>query len=308
MLLSEMKKQASSFIQDKYRTARLILTDVTPAELLTEEATNNDPCGPDARTMAKISEAAYDIDDYWRIVDILHQRLYIIIDLKQWRQHYKSMVLLDFLLTHGPESIVEEFLCDVEVIQDLSTFKHIDERGFDWGATMQKRGERILQLLEDEEFLKDERLKAYKLSNEIQGFGNLNISPSSSRMPRTSSFSSYSSSSSSAWTESEEVRLELQPINREIFHGNSPVSQEKPNSPLMNGENIGGTHLWDTPIEETGSLLDPENNEEAVISSKPNSNSSPGRRDGGKKAVFQSITNVGKVMMKRFDRQFSLGI
>ncbi|KAL5983107.1 hypothetical protein ACLOJK_017188 [Asimina triloba] len=33
MLLSEMKKQASSFIQDKYRTARLILTDVTPAEL-----------------------------------------------------------------------------------------------------------------------------------------------------------------------------------------------------------------------------------------------------------------------------------
>lgn len=41
---------------------------------LAEEATNSDVLGPDAKTMTRISEAAYDMDDYWRIVDVLHRR------------------------------------------------------------------------------------------------------------------------------------------------------------------------------------------------------------------------------------------
>jgi len=41
---------------------------------LAEEATNKDDCSPDAKTMTRIAEASFDIDDYWRIVDILRQR------------------------------------------------------------------------------------------------------------------------------------------------------------------------------------------------------------------------------------------
>lgn len=41
---------------------------------LAEEVTTNDPCSPDARTMTRIAEASFDIDDYWRIVDVLHRR------------------------------------------------------------------------------------------------------------------------------------------------------------------------------------------------------------------------------------------
>jgi len=41
---------------------------------LVEEATNNDPCSLDARIMTRIAEASLEIDDYWRIVDILHNR------------------------------------------------------------------------------------------------------------------------------------------------------------------------------------------------------------------------------------------
>jgi len=33
MFLSDIKKQASSFIQEKYKTAKLALTDVTQAEM-----------------------------------------------------------------------------------------------------------------------------------------------------------------------------------------------------------------------------------------------------------------------------------
>lgn len=41
---------------------------------MVEEATNGNPGGPDARTLKMISRAAFEVDDYWRIVDILHNR------------------------------------------------------------------------------------------------------------------------------------------------------------------------------------------------------------------------------------------
>lgn len=42
---------------------------------MTEEATNGNNIGPpDIRTMGVISRAAFEVDDYWRIVEILHKR------------------------------------------------------------------------------------------------------------------------------------------------------------------------------------------------------------------------------------------
>lgn len=38
------------------------------------EATNENPWPPDTRTVGVISRAAFEIDDYCRIVDILHKR------------------------------------------------------------------------------------------------------------------------------------------------------------------------------------------------------------------------------------------
>ncbi|PPR84109.1 hypothetical protein GOBAR_AA36597 [Gossypium barbadense] len=56
----EFKKQASFFLKEKIRTARLALIDVTPAH-----------------TLGSISRAAFELDDYWRIVEILHNKEYI---------------------------------------------------------------------------------------------------------------------------------------------------------------------------------------------------------------------------------------
>ncbi|KAB2028387.1 hypothetical protein ES319_D05G096600v1 [Gossypium barbadense] len=73
----EFKKQASFFLKEKIRTARLALIDVTPAQLLTEEVTNGNTWTPDTSTLGSISRAAFELDDYWRIVEILHNKEYI---------------------------------------------------------------------------------------------------------------------------------------------------------------------------------------------------------------------------------------
>lgn len=41
---------------------------------MTEEATEGDYSVPDTRCMRLISRAAFEVDDYWRVVDILHNR------------------------------------------------------------------------------------------------------------------------------------------------------------------------------------------------------------------------------------------
>uniref|UniRef100_A0A0E0LY45 ENTH domain-containing protein n=1 Tax=Oryza punctata TaxID=4537 RepID=A0A0E0LY45_ORYPU len=193
--------QASGFLQDKYKQARLALGDVTPAELLVQEATNNDGgVGPDARTLACIAEAAFDMDDYWRIASVLRRRMARAGDWKEWRPVYKALVVLEFLLTHGPDEVPRDFLPDVAALRDLRGFTHVDDRGFDWGACMQRRCDSVLALLTDAERLRDARRRAIPIrvshSHEVQPYG----SPSSSGSPSSASSRTSSQSHTSSWS------------------------------------------------------------------------------------------------------------
>ncbi|KAI4334521.1 hypothetical protein L6164_019204 [Bauhinia variegata] len=187
----ELKKQASFFLKDKIKTARLALTDVTPAQLMTEEATNGNPWSPDTPTLRSISRAAFELDDFSRIVDILHKRL-LKFEKNNWRVSYNSVLVLEHLLTHGPESVAEEFQGDKQkhVIKQMTRFQHIDDKGFNWGLTVRKKSERILKLLEDGTVLKEERNRARKLSREIQGFGSFS-QRSTQRETSSSSLSTF---------------------------------------------------------------------------------------------------------------------
>ncbi|XP_049408070.1 uncharacterized protein LOC125871505 [Solanum stenotomum] len=178
-LLHEFKRQASFFLKQKIKTARLVLTDVTHTQLLAEEATTEDLIAPNMQTMRLISRAAFDIDDYWRIVDILHYRLSKF-DRTNWRSSYKAVMLLEYLLTHGPESIAEEFQSDEDVIRQMESFQYVDEKGFNWRSSVRNMSERVIKLLEDKSYLKKKRGRAQKVTVGIKGFGSFCKRPVSS--------------------------------------------------------------------------------------------------------------------------------
>lgn len=195
-LFHELKKQASSFFKEKIKNARLVLTDVTPAQLLTEEATNGNPWPPDTRTLGSISRAAFELDDYTRIVEVLHKR-FLKFERKHWRVSYNSLIVLENLLTHGPESVAAEFENDKDVIEQMGGFQYIDEKGFNWGFAVRKKSLRILKLLNQESLLKEERDRARKLTRGIQGFGSFCQRTSSAQgILRESSFETYGRSNS----------------------------------------------------------------------------------------------------------------
>ncbi|KAL6192038.1 hypothetical protein ACLB2K_038425 [Fragaria x ananassa] len=340
MFLDHIKKQASQFLQERYKTARLAFTDVTPAELWAEEATNGEPCSPDAKTMTKLAAASFEMEDYWRIVDILHRKLYNV-DWKEWRQSYKVLVLLEFLLTHGPVDFAEEFQCDSEVIQELGSFKYIDDRGFDWGSCMQKKSDQLLVLLRGGPTLREARYKALKLTNEIQGFGSSVSSPSCSstpssaysETPRASSFSSFSTTSS-IWSElSNELFKSHQqsPTKSEAMESYSPVGlrdRYDDHDHYENTSNFPATskgreesHIWNCPpIEENNSLLESEEEDDGdgdeyyekddgIISGICSKlvTLSPRRGNGPHSNIgFRSVSDVGmELRKKKLDRQSS---
>ncbi|GAA0172920.1 membrane trafficking regulatory protein [Lithospermum erythrorhizon] len=173
LILREFTKQASFFLKEKLNSARLALTDVTPAQLLAEEAMSENPGGPDTRILKMISKAAFEVDDYWRIVEILHKRL-AQFNRRNWRVSYKALIVLEHLLTQGPKSIGEEFQSDKDVIKEMGNLQYIDEKGYDWGLNVRKKSENILKLLENRNLLKEERTKARKITRGIEGFGSFN--------------------------------------------------------------------------------------------------------------------------------------
>ncbi|KAI4385685.1 hypothetical protein MLD38_003680 [Melastoma candidum] len=112
---NKSKRQASSFIKGKINSARLKLTDLTQAQLLAEEVTDGNSWPPDKRTMALLSRTAFEVDDYWRIVDVVHKRLRQF-DRRNWRSSYRALILLEHLVKRGSKSVVDEFDWDVDVI------------------------------------------------------------------------------------------------------------------------------------------------------------------------------------------------
>ncbi|CAI0443160.1 unnamed protein product [Linum tenue] len=170
-ILAEFKRQASFYLKEKIKTARLALTDVTPAQLLAEEATSENVWPPDTRSMGVISRAAFEVDDYCRIVEIVHDRL-INFDGESWRIYYKTLLLLEHLLTHGPLRVAEEFERQRHVIRKIGfSFSVIDENGFNWGLTLANLSLKVIKLIEDGEFLMEERTRKRRLMRGIQGFG-----------------------------------------------------------------------------------------------------------------------------------------
>uniref|UniRef100_A0A0D9V7M5 ENTH domain-containing protein n=1 Tax=Leersia perrieri TaxID=77586 RepID=A0A0D9V7M5_9ORYZ len=186
----ELRRQASSYLTDKIRSARLALTDVTPTQLMTEEATSGDASPPNVKTMSLIARQAFEIDEYVRIADILHKR-FARFDRRQWREGYKALLLLEHLLTHGPRSVASEFQRDKDVIEQMATFQHIDEKGFNWGMTVKGKSERVLKLLERGPFLEEERERARKIAREIKGFGSFNLSSAQPSAVRASMDQGY---------------------------------------------------------------------------------------------------------------------
>lgn len=183
---------------------------------------------------------------------------------------------------------------------------------------MQKLSDRVLKLLQGGGTLREARLKALKITNEIQGFGSsvnspLSSSPYSSSSEASSSFCSFSTTSS--------ITPAFMDSNEYLYKHHSP-SNDHSNIvfPSKNVKHVDKNHLWNGAAGEEGDILIDFDDDEDENVEKPKGFVSGiyskiignGTAIGGRREEIEyvrCVSDVGtetKGTEKKFDRQHSL--
>ncbi len=79
---------------------------------------------------------------------------------EEWRQIYKALQLLEFLIKHGSERVIDDARSHLTLLKMLRQFHFIDQNGRDQGVNVRNRAKELAELLGDVERIRAERKKA----------------------------------------------------------------------------------------------------------------------------------------------------
>ncbi|XP_023312039.1 epsin-2-like [Anoplophora glabripennis] len=142
------------------------------AQKKVREATSNDPWGPSSTIMAEVADLTYNVVAFSEIMQMIWKRLND--HGRNWRHVYKALVLLDYLIKTGSEKVGQQCKENIFAIQTLKDFQYLEE-GKDQGQNVREKAKQLVNLLKDDERLKNERARALKakerFAQSASGFG-----------------------------------------------------------------------------------------------------------------------------------------
>lgn len=136
--------------------------DYSKVQLKVRNLTNNDRWGNAPQEMQGICEELDNAESRHDIMVAIRERWTE--ETLTWRKVYKSLVLYEYLLLHGPSSFVSglqrEFKGDGQDLTRLTQFDYTDSHGKDQGINVRNRATKIVSLLKDSEALEEARQEA----------------------------------------------------------------------------------------------------------------------------------------------------
>jgi len=88
---------------------------------------------------------------------------------EEWRQIYKALQLLEFLIKNGSERVIDDARSHLTLLKMLRQFHFIDANGKDQGLNVRNRAKELAELLSDVERIRAERKKARATRNKYSG-------------------------------------------------------------------------------------------------------------------------------------------
>jgi epsin len=79
---------------------------------------------------------------------------------EEWRQIYKALQLLEYLVKNGSERVIDDARSHLSTLKMLRNFHYIDEKMKDQGVNVRNRAKELVDLLQDSERIRNERRKA----------------------------------------------------------------------------------------------------------------------------------------------------
>lgn len=159
-LLKDATKNLSLYEVKAYvRKAQNVAMNLTEMEAKVREATNNEPWGCPTTLMAQIAGGTYNYREREEIIGFIFRR-FTEKAANEWRQIYKSLQLLEYLIKNGSERLIDDVRANVSLIQMLKSFHYIDSKGRDQGINVRNRAKNLINLLNDDSLIRSERKKA----------------------------------------------------------------------------------------------------------------------------------------------------
>ncbi|KAI0464093.1 hypothetical protein LJB42_001694 [Komagataella kurtzmanii] len=165
------------------RKAQNAVLNLSEMEAKVREATNNEPWGTSASLMNEIAQGTYNYRERSEIANIIFRR-FTEKGANEWRQIYKALQLMEYLIKHGSERFVDDARGNISLVTMLRNFQYIDSRGVDRGVNVRNRAKNLAKLLKDESAIRTERKKARESAKK---FGAVTNVPSSKKYDSGSS-------------------------------------------------------------------------------------------------------------------------
>lgn len=178
-------------IKANVRKVQNAVMNYTEMEAKVREATNNEPWGASSTLMQEIANGTHNYQTLNEIMPMVYRR-FTEKSAEEWRQIYKSLQLLEFLIKHGSERVIDDARSHLTLLKMLRQFHFIDANGKDQGINVRNRAKELAELLGDVDRIRAERKKARANKGKYTGVGNTTMGGIGSSSSRYGGFGSDS--------------------------------------------------------------------------------------------------------------------
>ncbi|XP_014832591.1 PREDICTED: clathrin interactor 1 isoform X1 [Poecilia mexicana] len=145
-----------------------VVMNYSEVESKVREATNDDPWGPSGQLMTEISRATFMYEQFPEVMNMLWGRM-LRDNKKNWRRVYKSLLLLAHLIRNGSERVVTSTREHQYDLRSLESYHFVDENGKDQGVNVRQKVKELIEFVQDDDRLREERKKAKKNKDKYVG-------------------------------------------------------------------------------------------------------------------------------------------
>ncbi|KYB25481.1 epsin-like protein isoform X1 [Tribolium castaneum] len=145
-----------------------VVMNYTEIEAKVREATNDEPWGPTGQIMQELAHSTFTYEHFPEVMSMLWKRMFQ--DNKQhWRRIYKALLVLNYLVKNGSERVVTSAREHIYDLRSLENFSFIDDMGKDQGVNIRHKVKELIDFIQDDDRLREERKKAKKNKDKYIG-------------------------------------------------------------------------------------------------------------------------------------------
>nr|XP_023029112.1 uncharacterized protein LOC111517261 isoform X1 [Leptinotarsa decemlineata] len=145
-----------------------VVMNYTEVEAKVREATNDEPWGPTGQIMQELAHSTFTYEHFPEVMSMLWKRM--LQDNKQhWRRTYKALLVLHYLVKNGSERVVTSAREHIYDLRSLENYTYIDDIGKDQGVNIRHKVKEMIDFIQDDDRLREERKKAKKNKDKFIG-------------------------------------------------------------------------------------------------------------------------------------------